>query len=380
MKIAIIGGGISGLTTGLALQKMGINSVIYEQALQLNEIGAGVLLQPNAIKVLKWLGIQDELKQHGVELNKLKLTDRRFQAVRRIKSEIIQDPEGNKPLAIHRARLQQILYREFSKSSEIHLGKTYKSHSIQSDTISIQFEDEDENANILFGADGIHSAVRNTLFPNSLLRNTEQVCWRGISGLELPENFKYIGLEAWGKQVRFGFARISATEVYWFAVAHESHISRTEKIGVKKYLVQLFRGFSPLVCDLIRNTDNRVIHQSVLHDLKRLSSWYDGRICLLGDAAHATTPNMGQGACQGIEDAYYISNFMAREKQDMVKAFPLFQERRRKKVDYIVNNSWRIGQMAHNNAGQTLLKFIMKITPERVMGKQMSKLYEIEKY
>jgi 2-polyprenyl-6-methoxyphenol hydroxylase-like FAD-dependent oxidoreductase len=378
MNIGIIGGGITGLTTALALKKVGLSCVVYEQAEQLNEIGAGIMLQPNALKVLEWLGVKKDIMDLGVVLNKMEVTNTRLVPVKKIKSEVVQDREGNKTLALHRARLQKTLYQEVLKSSKIHLGKRYKSHKNTGDSIQIQFEDSDTQVDLLLGADGIHSSLRKALFPGSSLRNSRQICWRGVCNYTLAEKLRNQGFEAWGKQLRFGFVRIFEDEVYWFAVANESHLAEAEAFGINPYLVKLFKGFSPVIQDMIQQTDASSIHTSVIYDLNRLPQWYADRICLLGDAAHATTPNMGQGACQGIEDAYYISQLLSQFNNEPSSAFLLFQEARRKKVDYVVNNSWRFGKMAHNTAGQNLLKLIMKITPERVMSDQMNKLYELE--
>ena len=109
MKIGIIGGGISGLTTALALHKLGIQSVVYEQANELNEVGAGIWLQPNAIKVLDWLGIKDKIKALGIELNRMEITNTQLVPFKKIKNDIVQDEAGNKTIAIHRARLQKLL-------------------------------------------------------------------------------------------------------------------------------------------------------------------------------------------------------------------------------------------------------------------------------
>ena len=115
------------------------------------------------------------------------------------------------------------------------------------------------------------------------------------------------------------------------------------------------------------------------HYLKRLEKWHDHNICLLGDAAHATTPNMGQGAGQGIEDAYVLAQLFSQYKTTD-KLFDKFEKLRREKVDYVVNNSWRFGKMAHNSAGRVILKTMMKLTPESVINRQLQKLYEIETY
>ncbi len=378
MKIGIIGGGITGLTTALALHKLGVPSVVYEQAKELNEIGAGVWLQPNAIKVLDWLGIKDKVKEQGIELNKMEITDNKLKPFKKIKSEVVQDEDGNRTVAIHRARLQKILYDELLKSNEVHLNKKYLNHSISAEGINLQFENGESQVDILLGADGIDSLVRKALLPDSSVRSSGQVCWRGVSKMELPDSLKNLGQEAWGKQIRFGFSQIHDGEVYWFAVANEEHLKKADTVGKKEYLSELFQGFSSVVTELIAHTQPTMIHQTILHDLKKLPVWYNSKICLLGDAAHATTPNMGQGACQGIEDAYYISRSISESLQNTEEAFQQFHLKRIKKVDYIVNTSWQFGKMAHSKIGQPIMRLIFKLTPESVVSSQMNKLYAIE--
>lgn len=379
MKIGIIGGGITGLTAALALRKSGITSVVYEQAVELNEIGAGIWLQPNAIKVLDWLGLKGEIQKQGIELNKMEITNNQLIPIKKIKSEVVQDEDGNRTIAIHRARLQKILYNEVLKSNEVHLNKKYIHHSFSSDSINLQFEDGEDSVDIVLGADGIDSSVRKALFPNSPLRNSGQVCWRGISKMNLPDSLKSLGQEAWGKQIRFGFSQIAKEEVYWFAVANVEHLKKVDGLDRKKYITTLFECFSPIINELIANTESTNIHQAILHDLKRLPNWYQSKMCLIGDAAHATTPNMGQGACQGIEDAFYISKYLSKSPQNVQGAFEEFQLKRREKVDYVVNTSWQFGKMAHSTIGQPIMKLLMKMTPDSVINSQMNKLYAIDK-
>jgi 2-polyprenyl-6-methoxyphenol hydroxylase-like FAD-dependent oxidoreductase len=138
-----------------------------------------------------------------------------------------------------------------------------------------------------------------------------------------------------------------------------------------------FSNFNPLVLNIIENTKAEKIIRNDISDLNRLEQWHKDKIVLVGDAAHATTPNMGQGAGQGMEDAYYLANILAKHNQ-LEQALNLFESNRREKVDYVVNNSWRFGQMAHSGFGQIVMKTIMKLTPDKVMKQQMNKLYSIQ--
>jgi len=269
----------------------------------------------------------------------MEITNPQLIPIKKIKSEVVQDEEGNQTIAIHRGRLQKMLFEEVQKINKVQLNKKYIKHSLSSGGINLQFETGEDQVDILLGADGINSLVRKEIFPEASLRSAGQVYWRGVSKTNLPNSLKNLGREAWGKQIRFGFSQIQHDEVYWFAVANEEHLKEANEVGRKEYVSKLFQNFSSVVKELITNTQESQIHQTIIQDLKRLPIWHKGNVCLIGDAAHATTPNMGQGACQGIEDAYYIGRGLPKSLQNTEESFHQFQLNRRKKVDYIVNNS-----------------------------------------
>ncbi|NVK84089.1 MAG: FAD-dependent monooxygenase [Cytophagia bacterium] len=374
MEIAIIGGGITGLTTALSLKKLGINSTVFEQAPKLNEIGAGVWLQPNAVRVLQWLGIEDEVQSQGCKLNKMEITDRHLKPIKKLEESVVSDLYGNQTIAIHRGKLQRILYDHFSKQGSIELNMSFEDLSFEDNKIHVKFQESDISADLVLGADGIHSKVRNALGFPSEYRTTNQICCRGIAKIPLAQELQREGKEAWGNKLRFGFSQLSDETVYFFAVINKEICPAELNSNT---LSSLFQDFHPVVLQIIESAPN--FHTTELMDLKRLPSWHHSTCCLLGDAAHATTPNMGQGACQGMEDAYHISQLLNIHSSP-IEAFKTFEEIRRAKVDYVVNNSWRFGKMAHHPIGQMTLKGIMKITPEGVMSNQMNKLYSIEEF
>lgn len=378
MKIAIIGGGITGLTTALALKKLNIACEVFEQAPQLNEVGAGIMMQANAMKVLDWIGIGDEIRSAGVQLDLVAITNQKLVPIRKPNTQFTTDQQGNKITAIHRARLQEILYHSLPEGM-VKLGQEYQKHSIEKGKVSIYFPNKTIEADLLLGADGIHSKVRKQLFPNTSTRYSGQTCWRGISTISLPEKYKTFGIEAWGQHLRFGFIRIADDKVYWFAVANAEKDGKDERSKLKEQLMDTFGIFDDPVFDIIKNTPDEKIIRNDIIDLNRIDRWSFDRVCLLGDAAHATTPNMGQGACQGVEDAYYISNILSKIP-DHEKAFEQFEKERRKKVDYIVNTSWQFGKLAHSTIGQPLLKLALKLTPEKTMINQMKELYSIKEH
>jgi len=375
MEIAIIGAGITGLTTALALKKLSFSCKVYEQAPRLNEVGAGIWMQPNAMKVLDWLGIGDEIRNAGMQLENAVITYQKLIPLRKPNNQFVRDTKGNKITSIHRAKLQEILYKSLPTET-VFLGQEYQGHSIENEKVNIKFQNKTVQADILLGADGIHSKVRNQLFPNSQIRYSGQTCWRGISDITLPERLNACGHEAWGNKVRFGFANVGKNKVYWFAVVKAPQGQKNPS-NLKQHLLDTFSDFDNTVSEIIKSTpDEKILHNDII-DLNRIDRWSQERACLLGDAAHATTPNMGQGAGQGVEDAYYFSNIL-NQVSDYEKAFDEFEKERRKKVDYIVKTSWQFGKMAHSPIGQSFLKLAIKMTPEKTMIKQMNQLYSIK--
>jgi 2-polyprenyl-6-methoxyphenol hydroxylase-like FAD-dependent oxidoreductase len=378
MKIVIIGGGITGLTTALALNKLGLSCRVYEKAPELNAVGAGIWMQPNAMKVLDWLGVGDQVRSAGQLLTSVDLTDRNLVPIKKLDRSHMEDESYGQITSIHRARLQKVLYEALPPGT-VHLGKAFVKYQIEKASVNIHFQEGQSSAELLLGADGIHSKVRQQMFPHSATRYSGQTCWRGIAPFALSKERMHHGQEAWGRKVRFGFAPISEREVYWFAVANAPEGEKDEPGSVKEKLKTMYQNFHPLIQEIIGQTPPENILRNDISDLKRLSTWHQNRICLIGDAAHATTPNMGQGGGQGVEDAYYISHILAQE-EDCHQAFARFERERRKKVDYIVNTSWQFGKMAHSPMRQRLFKIMMKWTPDRMLAKQMQKVYAIKDY
>jgi 2-polyprenyl-6-methoxyphenol hydroxylase-like FAD-dependent oxidoreductase len=378
MKATIIGGGISGLTTALAFNKLNINCEIYEKAPVLNEVGAGIWLQPNALKILDWLGIGTLARERGVILNQVDITDHQLIPFRKTSKELVQDQYGQGILAIHRGVFQKLL-SEHLPEGVLNLGSPFSSSASAATKIEVVVGAKKTTSDLLIGADGIHSSVRKAIFENTELRYAGQTCWRGVSDISLPLALQNSGIESWGNKIRFGFSPISNNRVYWFAVAKSKPNEKDPEKMIKPGLTKRFKDFHPLVSKIIDHTDEEKILRNDIYDLKRLQHWFKGPIILIGDAAHATTPNMGQGAGQGIEDAYYLANLLAGN-QKILEQLALFESSRRKKVDYVVNNSWMFGKMAHHSLGQKFLKIVMKLTPERTLKQQMAKLYSVKDF
>ena len=378
MKYTIIGAGIGGLTTALAFEKKGIEYQIFEKAPELNEVGAGIWLAPNALQVLERLDILEEVKLNGNSIDRITIGKQDLSPLSDSLQDTIKEKFGFTTVAIHRAKLQKLLFDKIPKE-KMFLNKGFKSFKeLDSGKIEVVFNDNSKTeTQFLIGADGINSKVRKQLFPESRKRYSGQTCWRGVADMELDEDLSHRGFELWGNQIRFGISKIAKDKVYWFAVVLSSPNGKDDKVLVKEKLLKMFADFNPLVTKLIGLTSVANILRNDIYDLEPLLKWHKNNICLIGDAGHATTPNMGQGGAQAIEDAHYLSNLIVENSDENV--FELFQQKRQKKVDLVVNQSWTTGKMAHWKYGKGLRNFLLKNVPKKIIEKKMIELYTIEK-
>ncbi len=302
VHIAIIGGGIGGLTTALALHQSGFEFEVFEQAPELLDVGAAIAIWPNAMRILQRLGlgerileqagVMDEIRwmdQHGRLLNSVSISDRETPAV-----------------ALHRADLQGTLLEALPESS-INLGKSLVSYSQHDDKVIATFADgRSIEASILIGADGIHSDVRAQFLNDGEPVFRGYTVWRGISTV-VPEGLPAAtAIEFHGRGQRFGLGPVGLRRIGWWASANGTHTSNG------KGLLQLFKDWSPPVLQLIEATPSASILKTGAYDRPSTRNWGHGRMTLLGDAIHPTTPNLGQGGCLAIEDAFVLANCFQR--------------------------------------------------------------------
>lgn len=368
--ITIIGAGIGGLTTALALKQGGFKVSVYESAKEIKPVGAGIVMAGNAMQIFRELGIREKIENKGNKISFLKMTDEKLRSLSVVSLAKLERKYGVSDIAIHRAELQRILAEEVGYEN-IHLGKRLT--NIQNgEVVNITFEDQSIlNAEIVIAADGIHSTVRNQLFERSTFRDTKQLCWRGVLNTDLTGKYTQEAYEAWGRGKRFGFVKISENTMYWFAVVNEGMYKNKE-------LTDLFQEFHPDILKMISGTDKDQIFQSRIIDLKPFSGWHDRNVCLMGDAAHATTPNLGQGACQAVEDAYILGKLFTSGKS-VENIFAEYEKLRKKKAHYIVNTSWMLGKVPHieNAFGVWLRNLLMKMIPDSISEKQIDEVFDL---
>ncbi len=375
-KGIIIGGGIGGLTTAIGLLQLGLDVEVYEAAPELREVGAGIWLAPNAMSILGRLGVANDVMEQGFQLSKMNLRNARMGIITGTDQTYIREKYGFGITAIHRARLVRVLAKHIPEH-RIHLGKRLLRVEEKNDKVTAFFEDGSSAiGDYVIGADGIKSKVRNSIFPDASIRYSGQTCWRGIAQVNGHALNGIEASEIWGKGKRFGISRISEEEVYWFACRDAKRGGQDEHGRTKGILMDMFKDFSEPVMTVLRNTSVDKMIRNDLDDLLPLSTWSKGRLLLIGDAAHATTPNLGQGGGQAIEDAWYLHCLMEKE-MPLTELFNQFYKLRFKRVNDIVKRSFMMGKIAHMKVGKRIRNTIFSMTPESVINKQFMDMYQV---
>jgi 2-polyprenyl-6-methoxyphenol hydroxylase-like FAD-dependent oxidoreductase len=378
MQGIIIGGGIGGLTAAIALQQRGIDVHVYEQAPEIREVGAGLVMSANALQVLDWLGLAEIIQRKGWSLQKGLITKPDKSIIQQVDVESISQRFGYGMTTIQRGQLQKVLV-EALPANRLHTGKRLVELSQDDQHVRVRFSDGNSvEADFVIGSDGIRSAVRRQIMGEQTLRYSGQTCWRTIVDYALPIDTQTTSVEYWGRPagLRVGVVPLSSAQVYVYVTAAAQAGQTTQAGELTATLQSIGQSFDKTVQAIFQQIDgNRVFHAD-LYDLPTLPSWSKGRVTLLGDAAHATTPNLGQGACQAIEDAWAIAACLAQ--YEPAQAFQNYELLRKRKADQVVQTSRQIGKAVNLPGWLKPLAFAaMRAVPKSVSKRQFEQIYDV---
>lgn len=380
MKAIIIGGGIGGLTTAIALQQKGWHYEVYEAAPEYKAVGAGLLLGANAMKVYQQLGIAKALAPQGGHLEQLYIKDYKGKILQQIDNNLLEQQYGSRSLPIHRATLQAALLGYLDQP--VRTGKKCIAVTETTDGIIARFDDGSEaKGDILIAADGIRSAVREHYIGSKGYRYSGQTCWRTTVNMDLPAAERVITSEVWGRGngIRASFMHVGGDQVYfWFTrrLPEGTPLTNEESLAL---IQRELAGFSGHMKEVVARIVPSQLIRSDLYDLAPIRNWHKGRVVLLGDAAHATTPNLGQGASQAIEDAYALADSLSRHS-DPETAFRHYVSRRMARAHKIVRISWQLALLTNWQGGCAVAvrNFLVRNMPAGAAKRQLDFLYNIE--
>lgn len=372
-KFAIIGAGIGGLAAAIMLEKLGFQVEVYEAGDSVRGIGAGIGLASNAIKALEYLGLDKEVISISNHLRDFTICDERGKTILSADTERIKQNYDTDNYAIHRADLHNFLSGKIP-SERIHLNKRLKSFVQNDKIIELEFEDGTRNSvDFLIGADGVNSKVRQLLIPASIPRFAGYWCWRAT----IKHDFEglYKSTEVWGKNGRFGITPLRENRIYWYACIN-TNLEDNVQYYILDDLKQRFDGYFPFLNDVLNLTKQEALISTPIVDIAPVARYNFENVLLIGDAAHATTPNMGQGACMALEDVAVLQDELMIN--DVDNAFSNFEKRRLKRTHYITKTSWRAGKVAQSD--NSLIIFLrnnlLRLMPDSISQSPLKRLLD----
>ena len=343
-RAVIVGAGIGGLTAAIALKRRGWDVAVYERAPELREVGAGITLWTNAVKVLRKLGVGEGVESVAAPFKRSEMRTWRGRILIATDFERLNEKLGAPSIGIHRADLQSQLADALGRE-HITLGTTCVAYTQDEKTATALFAEGDEGrGQILVGADGIKSLVRNQLLGPEPPRYAGYTAWRGVGLIDRPEIPLGVNVLAIGRGSQVGMLPIGGGRTYWFATANVPAGEQPGPGGHKADLLARFADWWPAFPAAVEATPASAIVRNDIVDRPPVRKWTDGRVTLLGDSAHPTTPNLGQGACQAIESAFVLAEKLA-QAESAPAGLLAYERARFDRTAMITKESWKLGRM-----------------------------------
>jgi salicylate hydroxylase len=372
-RVAIIGGGIGGLTAARALCRRGIEVAIYEAAPELREIGAGVALHPNAMKVLQSLDLEDDVRSTAGRSEWLLTRNwKNGRVISRTSRQQQVSLFGCAGVTVHRADLLDVLAHSLP-SGIVTLGARCVAVEAEGEVAVARFRDGSEvEADVIIGADGIHSAVRGSLFGSDAPRFTGKICYRSVvpvddvpGGPPPNDNAQWLGPH--GTIVLYPLRGEELINVVAHhdddTYRHESWVTRCEGSEV----TERYAAWHPSLLRLFEAGE--IWYKWALYDRDPIQHWTRGRVTILGDAAHPMLPYLGQGACQSIEDGCVLAAALAARPDDPLAGLALYERTRRPRASQVVLTSRQRGVSNHLASPWAALRRDVSIAVRRRFGR-----------
>lgn len=373
MKAIITGGGIGGLSTAIALKRCGIETEVYEAVKEIKPVGAAISIWPNGVKCLNWLGMKDEIGALGGRMESMAYREHLYgQTLTEFSLEPLVKSVGERPFPVARAALQDLLLETYGRSA-VHFGQRVVKVQQDEHGVTAWFESGHvAHGDVLIAADGTHSVVR----PQVLGYHTERryagyVNWNGLVAIDetiapARQWTTYVGE---GKRV--SLMPVAGNRFYFFFDVPLPKGLAQDRSSARADLQRYFQGWAAPVQKLIAQLDATTINRVEIHDIDPFEQLVRGRVALLGDAAHSTTPDIGQGGCAAMEDAVVLAMALQTHSLGVEDALLRYQERRAYRVKDLVLKARKRCDVTHGKEmalTQDWYNELRRETGERIMA------------
>ncbi|MEQ6960961.1 FAD-dependent monooxygenase [Staphylococcus arlettae] len=370
MKIAIVGAGIGGLTAAALLIEQGHDVSVFEKEDTVSELGAGIGIGGNVIEKLNGHDLAKGLKNIGQVIDVMEVRDEKDKRLSKLKLK-----KHTVNLTMSRQSLLDVI-KSYVPNSAIFTNHNVTGIENGDLKVTLQFSEQtSQSFDLCIGADGIHSNIRQSLVPNSKPIYQGYTVFRGlVEDIDLKDN--HIAKEFWSTKGRVGIVPLINNQAYWFiSISAKVHDAKIHAFA-KPHLQARFNHFPNEVRQILDKQSETDVLLHDMYDLNPLKSFVYQRVVLLGDAAHAMTPNMGQGAGQAMEDAIVLANCL--QSYDFDLALERYDKLRVKHTKKIIKRSRKIGKTAQrtNKFVVKVRNKLAKILPDRLLSNQTKFIYK----
>ena len=372
LKVVIIGAGIGGLTAGIAMRQIGYEVEIYDRVKQLRPAGAGISLWSNGVKVVNRLGLGDRIAKIGGVMNRMEYRSQQGEMLNDISLRSLIDAVGQRPYPVARRDLQQMLLDAFPGQVKLNCKCIGIEENGQS--VTALFEDGYRaSGDLLIAADGIRSVLRQHVLQEQVEpRYGGYVNWNGL----VPINSDLAADDTWaiyvGDHKRVSLMPVGEGRFYFFfdvPLPVESAANVPDDLRAE--LAGYFAGWAQPVQTLIQRLDPATTNRLLIHDIGPIERMVRGRVALLGDSAHATCPDLGQGGCQAMEDALVLTNYLMTTNLGVEDALRRYEAERLERVSEIVIKARKRADQIHGKDPELTQQWYQQLreeSPEAVTG------------
>jgi len=352
LRISVLGAGVGGLSSAIALKQKGFDVDLYERDPEPRNMGAGIVCWPNASFVLDELGLIDEIGRASGQPASMDRISSTGESLGSLDIQQLNRIMGYPSYSILRRDLMRIL---LSKVKELGIRIHY-SHEltgfeiVESGKVLARFGNGSKAlSEILIGADGRMKSISRSF----ICSNNQPVYQHFINWIGVFESREKIFTDRsvkdyWGVGERFGIVPVNETTAYWAGGIAASEIGSRDPEKYKTELLTLFENWPDPIARIIRETRAEAINKIYVHDHHPVDTWHKGNVLMIGDAAHAPLPTSGQGACQALEDAWHLANLVEQDHSNIEKTFTNFTKLRQSKTTGIIMSGRQLASSLFN--------------------------------